>query len=168
MSFSTADLCDCRGDEIQIADPVFRQYGGVEHCFGRIRTIELDEDNSELVKMLRDEEGHGDIAVVDVKGAKCAVVGDTLMGYAHKNGWSAIVINGYVRDTKITSNIPVGLWALGTYPLKSSKKAPARRDVELTFASVTFRPGEYLYADHDGIVVMRENAVDIDCKEQCG
>ncbi|WP_364441681.1 hypothetical protein [Nitratifractor sp.] len=31
--------------------------------------------------------------------------------------------------------------------------------MELEFAGVTFRPGEYLYADHDGIVVMKDNVV---------
>ncbi len=159
MKFTTADLCDEHGTKIQIAKPLFHSYGGAEHCFGPIRTIRIDEDNSELVKMLRDEEGKGAVCVVDVGGAHCAVVGDTLMGYAAKNGWAGIVVNGYVRDTRLTRQIPVGLWALGTYPLKSAKKAPAERDVELTFAGVTFRPGEFLYADHDGIVVMKENTV---------
>ncbi len=162
MQFSTADLCDMHGTRIQIARPIFRSYGGVEHAFGPIRTIRIDEDNSELVRMLRDEAGEGAIAVVDVGGAHCAVVGDTLMGYAEKNGWAGIVVNGYVRDTRITCQIPVGLWALGTYPRKSSKKAEAQRDLELSFAGVTFRPGEFLYADQDGIVVMEKNVVPLD------
>ena len=162
MKFTTADLCDIHGTEIQIAKPLFESYGGEEHCFGPIRTIRIDEDNSELVKMLRDEKGERAVAVVDVGGAHCAVVGDTLMGYAAKNGWAGIIVNGYVRDTRLTREIPVGLWALGTYPLKSPKKAPAEREIELEFAGVTFRPGEYVYADHDGIVVMRENVVSLD------
>ena len=159
MHFTTADLCDLHGTRIQIARPVFRSYGGIEHCFGPIRTIRIDEDNTELVKMLRDEAGEGAIVVVDVGGAHCAVVGDTLMGYAARNGWAGIVVHGYVRDTRLTREIPVGLWALGAYPLKSPKKAPAKLDVDLEFAGVTFRPGEYLYADHDGIVVMKDNVV---------
>jgi regulator of RNase E activity RraA len=44
------------------------------------------------------------------------------MGYAYHNGWEGIIINGYVRDTHQTTQIPVGLWALGTYPFKSQKK----------------------------------------------
>ena len=162
MNFKTADLCDAFGEDAQIARPDFRSYGGVEHCFGKIRTIKLDEDNSALVEMLKNENGNGDIAVVDVGGVHCAVVGDNLMGFARDNNWAGIVVNGYVRDTYITKTIPVGLWALGTYPLKSSKKAPFKRDIELNFSGVTFRPGEYLYADHDGIIVMHRNVVDID------
>ena len=165
MQFTTADLCDLHGTEIQIAKPILDSYGGVEHCFGPIRTIRIDEDNGELVKMLRDEPGEGAVAVVDVGGAHCAVVGDTLMGYAAKNGWAGIVVNGYVRDTRLTRKIPVGLWALGTYPLKSSRRSPAERNIVLEFAGVTFHPGEYLYADHDGIVVMQKNVVDLDEKK---
>lgn len=162
MSFTTADLCDLYGEgEIQIAQPIFHSYGGEEHCFGRIHTIKIDEDNRGLVEMLKHEKGHGDIVVVDVDGAHCAVVGDNLMGFAHENGWGGIIINGYVRDTKITRTIPVGLWALGTYPRRSAKKAPAQRDIELHFAGVTFRPGEYVYADHDGIIVLKHNAVEL-------
>ncbi len=161
MSFYTADICDLFGESAQIAHPDFREYGGSERCFGKIRTIKLDEDNTDLVAMLKNEEGNGDIAVVDVSGVHCAVVGENLMGFARDNNWAGIVINGYVRDTKATREIPVGLWALGTYPLKSSKKSPSERDIEVTFSGVTFRPGEYLYADHDGIVVMPKNVVDL-------
>ncbi len=160
MNFNTADLCDEYGEgEIQIAQPLFHSYGGEEHCFGKIRTIRLDEDNRGLAEMLKNEQGHGDVVVVDVGGAHCAVVGDNLMNFAHKNGWAGIIVNGYVRDTKITRTIPVGLWALGTYPRRSGRRAPSERDVELRFAGVTFRPGEYVYADHDGIVVLEHNAV---------
>ena len=111
--------------------------------------------------MLRDEKGNGDIAVADAMGAHCAIVGERLMGFARDNGWAAIVVNGYVRDIRETGSIPVGLWALGTYPRRSSKRAPATRDVELEFAGIVFRSGEYLYADHDGMVVMADNVVDI-------
>ena len=36
--------------------------------------------------------------------------------------------------------------------MKSVKKGVGERDVAVRFAGVTFVPGEYLYADEDGIV----------------
>jgi len=153
MEFSTADLCDEYGARVRVLDQKLYSYGGIESFSGTIVTIKLDEDNGDLVAMLRDEQGEGRVAVVDVEGSYCAVVGDTLMGFAHKNGWSGIVINGYVRDTKITKTIPVGLLALGTCPRKSSKKSKSQRDIELNFGGVEFRVGEYLYADEDGVIV---------------
>ena len=155
MSFITADICDEKGDLVQVLASAYRSYGGTETCHGPISTISLDEDNTGLIVMLK-EPGNGRIAVVDVRASFCAVVGENLMGFALKNGWAGIVINGYVRDTLETKKIPVGLWALGTCPRKSRKKADAARDVELDFGGVQFVPGSYLYADVDGIIVLSE------------
>ncbi len=156
MDFSTADLCDKFGKSLQVAKADFNSYGGVKKCFGKIATIKIDEDNSELVSMLQ-EDGDGRIAVVDVGRSYCAVVGDTLMGYALKNNWAGIIVNGYVRDTEETAKIPVGLWAIGTCPLKSKKKAKALRDIELNFSDVKFKNEDFLYADSDGIVVLSKD-----------
>jgi regulator of ribonuclease activity A len=123
-------------------------------CHGEVTTIKLYEDNTDLVQLLKNEKGNNKICVVDVQGDYCAVVGETLMGYAYENGWAGIVINGYVRDTHQTSQIPVGLFALGTYPLKSIKKATSSRDIILNFANATIKAGDTLYADNDGIVIL--------------
>ncbi len=155
MKFQTADLCDAYQNRLQVAAPLFHSYGGSKACKGQITTIELDEDNSELVSLLKSE-GEGKIAVVDAKAAYCAIVGDTLMGFALKNNWAGIIVNGYVRDTKNTKDIAVGLWALGTCPKKSTKKAPAHTCIELNFANIVFKEGAYLYADEDGIIVSEE------------
>ncbi len=155
MKSYTADICDKYKNEVQVLEPILKSFGGVSMCHGKIYTIELFEDNTDLVKLLRDEKGDGRVCVVDVKGDYCAVVGETLMGFAYENGWAGIVINGYVRDTHQTSIIPVGLFALGTYPYKSEKKANSNRDIELKFGGVSFRAGHILYADNDGIIVKK-------------
>jgi regulator of ribonuclease activity A len=153
MSFTTADYCDLYGEKIKVLEVNLLSYGGIKKFKGEIVTIKLDEDNGDLVSMLRDEEGRGRVVVVDVGANFCAVVGDTLMGFAHKNGWAGIVINGFVRDTEITKNIAVGLLALGTCPRKSAKKAKSQRDINLNFAEVEIGPSEYLYADEDGVII---------------
>jgi len=153
MSFSTADLCDKHGDRVKVLQSTLLSYGGIDSFKGEIVTIKLDEDNSDLVSMLRDEKGEGRVVVVDVEAKYCAVVGDTLMGFAKKNGWSGIVINGFVRDTAITQTIPVGLMALGTCPRKSPKKSESQRGIELNFGGISFEVGEFLYADEDGVIV---------------
>jgi len=156
MSFTTADLCDQYGDKVEVLETNLRSYGKTTHFSGEIITIQLNEDNGNLVSMLRDEAGESRVVVVDVNQNYCAVVGDTLMGFAQKNGWAGIVINGYVRDTKITKTIPVGLLALGTCPRKSAKKAPSKRDTTLNFGGIDFEVGAYLYADEDGVVISKE------------
>lgn len=159
MKSYTADICDKYPHEVQVLNPDYKSYGGVSMCHGEIITIKLFEDNKALVELLRDNRGDGKICVVDVEGDYCAVVGETLMGYAYHNGWAGIIINGFVRDTHQTTQIPVGLWAKGTYPYKSQKKQVAQHNIELNFGDVSFKVGEYLYADRDGIVVTKENII---------
>lgn len=153
MKSYTADICDQNDKNLRVLNPIFKSFGGISMCHGTITTIELFEDNTDLVKLLRDEKGEGKICVVDVKGDYCAVVGENLMKFAYENGWAGIVINGYVRDTHETKQIPVGLFALGTYPYKSVKKAESNRDIELSFAGVTINSGDTLFADNDGIII---------------
>ena len=161
MPYITADICDEHRDEAQVLSHEYKIYGGIETCHGPIATIKLDEENSDLIAMLK-EPGLGRIAVVDVDRAFYAVVGENLMKFARDNGWAGILINGYVRDTKITKTIPVGLWALGTCSRKSHDKKPAQRDIELTFGGVTFKNGEYLLADHDGIIVVSKDLLEME------
>lgn len=153
MKSYTADICDKYNNQVQVLDPFYNSYGGVSMCHGEIYTIELFEDNTALVELLRDTQGENRVCVVDVKGNYCAVVGENLMKFAYANHWAGIVINGYVRDTHETSQIPVGLFALGTYPHKSTKKAKANQEIDLTFGGVLFKMGATLYADNDGIIV---------------
>lgn len=157
MKSYTADICDKYPNDVQVLKPNYKSYGGISMCHGEIFTIKLFEDNKALVELLRDTNGEGKICVVDVEGDYCAVVGETLMNFAYKNQWSGIIINGYVRDTHQTKQIPVGLWAKGTYPFKSQKKQAGVLGETLYFGDVTFNVGEFLYADNDGIIVTKNN-----------
>ena len=48
MDFQTADLCDRFAAELQIGEPVFRDYGGRSRFAGPIATIKCFEDNSRV------------------------------------------------------------------------------------------------------------------------
>jgi regulator of ribonuclease activity A len=78
------------------------------------------------------------------------------MKLALKNGWSGIVVNGYVRDITFTKDIEVGLIALGTCPKKSQKKAKGILDQIVEFGGVKFKSDYTLYADEDGVIVVDE------------
>ena len=112
----------------------------------------LSKTISTLVELLKSE-GVGQIAVVDVDAKYTAVVGDNLMKFAYENNWAGIVINGYVRDTKNTKEIDVGLFALGTCPKKTMEVKEGSLHDTVSFGGITFNEGDYLYADRDGIIV---------------
>jgi len=155
MKLYTADICDELGDQVEVLTPHFIPYGGRERFGGSVTTIKLFEDNTDLIELLQ-EDGKGRVCVVDVGGAYVAVVGENLMKIAYENEWSGIVVNGYVRDITFTSEIDVGLMALGTCPRRSTKKASALINMPVEIGGVMIESGYTLYADYDGIVVVNE------------
>ena len=104
-----------------------------------------------------EEPGLGRVLVVDGGGSRrCALLGDNIAAMAVENGWSGVVINGCIRDSLDISKMELGVKALATHPLKSSKRDPGLKGVSVSFAGVTVRPGDWVYADGDGVLVSRE------------
>lgn len=152
-NWKTADLCDEHGDRVQVAEPVFRDFGGRRAFCGPVATIKAFEDNS-LVRAALEEPGEGRVLVVDAGGSmRCAMVGDQLGLLAVKNGWAGIVVWGCIRDAAELSTLELGLRALATNPRKSQKRNEGQRELEIRFAGVTFAPGAYVYVDEDGLIV---------------
>ncbi len=159
MTFTTADLYDELGDALQVATPMFNDYGGEKKFSGPITTIKAHEDNV-LVRSALEEPGEGRVLVIDGGGSlRCAMVGDMLAEIGVKNGWSGILVYGCIRDAVMMSSMKLGIKALNTNPKKSVKKGAGDRDIPVTFAGVTFVPGHYLYADEDGVVVAETKVV---------
>lgn len=152
MKFYTADLCDKYPNDVRVLAPIMKSYGGNKRVMGQIVTVQLTGHNKTLVELLKTD-GAGQIAVVDVGALYTAIVGDNLMKFAYENNWAGIVINGYVRDTKNTKEIDVGLFALGTCPKKTMGMSEGTLHLPLSFGDITFNEGDYLYADRDGIIV---------------
>jgi regulator of ribonuclease activity A len=159
MAFFTADICDEHSDKVFVLEAGYRNYGGADKCQGEIVTIKLDRNNSDLIELLRDEDGAGKVVVVDVDQAYFAVVGENLMKFADKNNYAGIVVNGYIRDTWQIRDIPVALYAIGSCPRKSIPPTSGERDLTLSFGGIDFNSGDYLYADTDGIIVTAEKIV---------
>lgn len=153
MTLLTADLCDEFAADIQVADPIFRIYGARRLFGGEVVTLRVSENNP-LVKSALQEPGLGRVLVVDGGASqRCALFGGNIARLASENGWSGVVINGCIRDRTEVDATEIGVRALNTCPRKSRKQNLGDKDVDLYFAGVDIGPGDYLYADEDGIVV---------------
>ena len=153
MNIQTADLCDYNRDKkIQVLPSNFKNYGGLKNFSGQIVTVKLDKSNWLLLEMLKNEDGKGRVVVVDNTKEFFGVVGDKLMTFAINNNWKAIILNGYVRDIDETKNINVGLFAIGTCPLRNFEETLGPRDIELNFEGLTLNTNDYIYADNDGVI----------------
>lgn len=158
MSFQTADLCDqheslLRDGSLRVAAPLFHAYGGRRSFHGPIATLKLFEDNS-LVRTALESVGGGRVLVVDGGGSlRCALVGDQLARLGVTNGWAGVLVYGCIRDSRAIGEMDIGVLALATHPQKSVKRNVGEADLNVTFAGVSFRPGEHFYADEDGVIV---------------
>ncbi len=155
---STCDLCDAHKADtsgaFRVLPPVFTAYGGRAAFSGRVSTVKCHEDNS-LVKAALDEPGEGRVLVVDGGGSlRRALVGGNLAAAAARNGWAGVVVDGCVRDVAELAACEVGIRALALMPLPTEKRNTGQRDVPVMVQGVTVRPGDWLCADADGMVLM--------------
>ncbi len=153
MTFSTPDICDEFPADLQVLEPLFSEYGDSEQFSGEVVTIKCFEDNT-LLKQTLGTDGSGKVMVVDGGGSlRRALLGDILAAMAADNGWQGVVINGCVRDVEILKTIRLGVRALNCHPVRSDKRNEGQLNVPVTFAGANIKPGQYLYADENGILV---------------
>ena len=153
MRFKTADLIDQFEQQVEVVNPVFVSYGGADSFYGKVVSVRTFEDNV-LVRQTLETNGKGCVLVVDGGGSlKCALVGDILSQLAIDNQWSGLIIYGAIRDSEEINRMPIGLKALNTSPRKSRKAGIGATGEPLQFAGATIHPGNYVYADPDGILV---------------
>lgn len=149
----TPDLCDKYEGEVDALELQFLHFGSVKSFFGQVVTVKCFEDNSK-VKELLNEPGVGKVLVVDGSGSmRRALLGDMLAEAAIENGWCGVVIIGCIRDVQVINQLPIGVKALGTHPMKTEKLGVGEIDVELSVGNQTIRPGQYLYADENGVIL---------------
>ena len=156
--FSTCDLCDAHlgtvGSSLSVLPPVFRDYGGRATFSGVVATVKCFEDNS-MLRAAVGEPGQGRVLVVDGGGSRRrALVGGNIAATAAGNGWAGLVVHGAVRDAAELAACAIGIRALALHPLPTEKRNQGERDVAVQIEGVWVRPGDRLYADADGIVVI--------------
>ncbi len=155
--FATCDLCDAhKGDSsgsFRVLPPVFRPFGAQARFSGRVVTVRCFEDNA-LVKAELDSPGLGRVLVVDGGASlRRALVGGNLGAAAVRNGWAGVLVNGCVRDVAELQVLAIGILALGSMPMPPDKRNEGQREVPVLVQGVWVRPGDWLYADADGVVL---------------
>lgn len=155
--FATCDLCDSYKNDssggFRVLPPVFRDFGANGRFAGQVSTVKCFEDNT-LVKAAVDSPGEGRVLVVDGGGSlRRALLGGNLGAAAARNGWAGVVVDGCVRDVAELAQCETGIRALASMPLPTEKRGEGQRDIAVQIQGVGVRPGDWLYADEDGMVV---------------
>ena len=155
--FATCDLCDAHEEDssgaFRVLPPVFRDFGKAARFSGPVATVRAIEDNSRVREAVNSA-GEGRVLVVEGGGSvRRALVGGNLAAAAAKNGWAGILVDGAVRDLAELAAAGIPVKALALMPLRSVKRGEGQQGIPVEIQGVTVRPGDWLYADEDGIVV---------------
>jgi regulator of ribonuclease activity A len=161
MTFATTDLCDdnpqlLEDGRLAVLPPVFRHFGQRVKFSGKVVTLKVFEDNA-LVRSTLETPGNGSVLVIDGGGSlRRALVGGQLALLAQDNGWAGIVVDGCVRDSDEINACDIGVRALAAHPQKSAKKSVGERNVRVYIRGVPVSPGDWVYADADGVLVAQQ------------
>ena len=137
----------------------FKSYGGVSNFYGEVVTLKCNDDNS-LVRNILSEPGQSRVLLVDGNASEnVALLGDNLASLAIENNWSAVVINGCVRDVVELQQLNVAVFALNSCPKKSNKNNPGVRSIDIHISNVLIKEGYWLYGDQNGILVSAEKLI---------
>ncbi|WP_413285165.1 putative 4-hydroxy-4-methyl-2-oxoglutarate aldolase [Vibrio sp. MA40-2] len=147
------DICDKYEEQVTLLDLPLQNFGQRDAFFGEVVTVRCFHDNSK-VKEILEQDGKGKVLFVDGNGStKKALLGDQLAILAIENGWQGIIVYGAIRDVAALSELDVGVKALAACPFKTEKKGAGEINVCLTMNRQTVHPGDFIYADWNGILL---------------
>lgn len=156
MFIDTSELCDLYADQVDVVEPIFSSFGGVNTFYGKVTTIKCFENNGLIAEVL-EENGKGRVLVVDGGGAvRRGLIDAELAQLATDNGWEGIIVYGAVRQIQQLENINLGIHALAPIPVSADENNIGESDIPVNFGGVTFFPEDYIYADLTGIILSQE------------
>ncbi|MGA2548819.1 MAG: ribonuclease E activity regulator RraA [Burkholderiaceae bacterium] len=156
--FATTDLCDAHeallvDGRIRILPPGLLHFGQHFQVAGPACTLQVFEDNAR-VRSLLENSGDGRVLVVDgAASLRCALVGGNLAALGARNGWAGILVHGCVRDADELDQAALGIWALALNPRRAAKEGKGETQIPVRLGEVDINPGEWIYADRDGVLV---------------
>ena len=149
----TADVCDDH-PEARVCELQFRDFAAREDFHGEVVTFATFEDNKGLRDILS-QGGDGKVLVVDGRGSmRRALCGGNIAELACEHGWAGLVFNGAIRDSHEFTDLDFGVKAVGATAMRPRTDGIGRQGEALVIGGITVRPGEYVYADRDAVIVL--------------
>ena len=158
---STCDLCDAhRGDTdgaFRVLPPLFRDFGGRTAFHGPVSSARainsLPVPFSPLISTDRSARDSRPMARNTSR-----IDGVSPTRPSSDQSVSAARASRAVRDLAELAACALGIRALAPLPLPTERAGQGLRDVMLDLRGVRVRPGDWLYADADGIVLLPHRA----------
>lgn len=155
---TTAHLCDVSPNGI-LMDAGIRPIWPGAHLAGPAFTVRTAPgDNASLMVAMREAQP-GDVLVVDgARALERALWGAILSLAARQRGIAGIVIDGAARDRDEIAEMAYPVFARGVTPDTPYSKVHGSTGQPVVCGGLTVRPGDMVYGDGDGVVVIPRDA----------
>ena len=159
-NFTVPDICDLHENDISIGGNFLKSFGGLEKFYGEITIAECEHSNS-IVKEMVHEDGTGKVLFINHTGSElCSMVGDQIAQQAYKNNWNGILVNGFIRDIEFIKEIPIGVYAKNSYPMKTDKSVGVgEKNINFNINNLEINIGEWVYVDQNGFVISKKELI---------
>ena len=163
-----ADILDTMGHRNSSLGYGLRPLDNGYKVFGRAFTVlaadvyEIPEEPYKLELESVDNVKDGEVIVAVTNGSTSSGFwGELLTTRSMKNGCVGAVIDGYTRDARRILELGFPLFVLGHCPLDSKGRTDViAYQVPIEIRGVRVQPGDYIFGDIDGVVVIPQEIAD--------
>ncbi len=156
------DALDSMGYRHQAFTTQFHNYTGAKRLTGRCKTTlwadmyHPDENPYELELQAVDSCKPGEVIICAAGGSfRSGIWGELLSTAAMNSGCAGVLVHGCVRDIEKMRSMNFPVFATGKSPYDSQdRQRVVDIDIQVEIDQVVCRPGDFIFGDEDGIVII--------------
>lgn len=166
----SGDIHDCLDDlGIWGVVPDLKLFGALPESgriCGRATTVQFVPTKTRVVSRRYheaiDNVGDGGVLVVDTAGALGSCTGELMCTGAKAQGAAGTVVHGTIRDLEEVEKLGYPVYAKGVLPVTAvGRMDDLAYNVDVNLGGVRVRPGDIIFADMDGVVVVPNEAASV-------
>lgn len=158
--FDPATLYEAAGHKGMV-DPTIRPaWRGAKVC-GRAATVECPPSDNLMLHIAVANASSGVVIVANAGGyLRAGAWGEVLTAAAQARGIAGLVIDGAARDMEAIENLRFPVFSRGLAIGSCTKERAGKLDVPIQFGGVTVHPGDLVFGDADGLVIVDRDRID--------
>ena len=122
----------------------------------KITTVKTNSDDWGTITLAIDEANDGDVLLIETSDMDAAIWGELASTCAKNSGVKATLVYGCVRDLDALLTMDYPIFACGFRPNAGKALGLGEINLELVLESMKISPGDFLYGDETGVVVIPE------------
>lgn len=156
LAYAAANVSDVQGRQQTLHAAVKPLYSPMARVCGPAITVKARPGDNLMAMKAIEVAQPGDVIVISSDGeANLSVWGGIMSTMAVRRGIAGVVTDGVVRDLVQTRETGLPVWSTGRTPAAPTKDGPGQLNTPVTCGNVLVYPGDLVFGDEDGVVVIR-------------